>query len=63
MKPIKPGESMTIPLVINTSRKPSDYDLVIEFDVPDPVLYPKKRRYTILLDLIDEGVDEKCRKE
>lgn len=57
MKPLRPGESMTIPLIIDKSRKPSDYDLVIEFEIPDPLLYPQKRTYTIVLDL-DEGVDE-----
>lgn len=58
MKPIKPGESTTIRFVFDPSKKREDYDLVLEFELPDPTNVTMKRTYTILLDL-DQGVDEK----
>ena len=50
MKPIKPGESMTIDFgsVIEKIRKGIKPDHVIEFELPDPG-QPTNRKYTILL--------------
>lgn len=58
MKSFKPGESATLRFVFDPSKKREDYDLVLEFELPDPTNVTMKRTYTIVMDLVDEGVDE-----
>jgi len=58
MKTIKPGESTTIRFVYDPSKKREDYDLVLEFELPDPTNITMKRTYTILLDKADGGERE-----